>query len=81
MKRAGPGKCIGHDTGICSENLRTYPFDATGHFGRGPAREGHQQDATRVSAVDDEMGDPMSKRVGLARPGPGDDEKGNCGRT
>jgi hypothetical protein len=33
------------------------------HLGRGAAREGHQQDAARVGAVDDEVGDAVGASV------------------
>ena len=50
-------------------------LDPALHLGRGAAREGHQQEPTRIGPVDDEMGDPMGERVGLARAGAGDDEE------
>ena len=51
------------------------PLDTPRHFRRRPAREGHQQDATRVGAVDDQIGDAMRKGVGLAGARAGDDEQ------
>ena len=45
------------------------------HLGRGAAREGQQQDAARIGAVDDQMRDPMRQRIGLARAGAGDDQQ------
>ncbi len=45
------------------------------HFGCGPAGEGQQENAAWIGAVDDEMGDTMRERVGLARSGPGDDQQ------
>jgi len=50
-------------------------LDAPFHLGRGAARERHQQKPARIDAVDDEVGHPMGERVGLARPGAGDDQE------
>ena len=57
---------------------RRAPSDALGaplHLGRGAAREGQQQDAVRVGAVDDEMRDAVGERVGLARARAGDHQQ------
>ena len=66
MEGAGPGQRIGHDAGIVAHHLAGDPLDALRHLGGGAAREGHQQDAARIGAVDDQVGDPMRQRVGLA---------------
>jgi hypothetical protein len=39
------------------------------------AREGHQQDAAWIDAVDDQIGNPMGQGVCLARSRPGDDKQ------
>src|SRR5882672_28366 len=52
---------------VRSERLRAYPLHPTGHLGCGSAREGHQQNAARVCAIDDKMGATMGERIGLAR--------------
>ena len=75
VKGAGPGQRIGHDAGIGAEHLRADALDAAGHFGCRPARKGHQQDAARIGAVDDQMADAMRKRIGLARAGAGNDQQ------
>ncbi len=54
------------------------PFDAPVQLRRRAAREGRQHDALRVGAFEDEMGDAMRQRVGLARAGAGDDEERRC---
>ena len=60
---------------FASKHLRAYPLDPPRHLARRAAREGHQQNAARVRAIDDEMRDTMGERVGLARTRAGDDEK------
>ncbi len=45
------------------------------HLGGGAAREGEQQDAARVGAALDEVGDAMHERGRLAGAGAGDDEQ------
>ena len=50
-------------------------LDPARHLGGGPAREREQQDAARVGAVDDQVGDPVRERIGLAGAGTGDDEQ------
>ena len=75
MKRAGPGQRVGHDASVRAHRLGADALDAARHFARRPKRKGHQQDTARIGAVDDQMGDAMGERVGLARPRPGDDEK------
>ncbi len=50
-------------------------FDAAAHLARGAAREGHQKDAARIGTVNDQVGNAMGKRVGLARTGSSDDQK------
>ena len=61
--------------GIVAQHLARDPLDAPRHLGRGAAREGHQQDAARIGAVDDQMRDAVGQRVGLARAGAGDDQQ------
>ena len=60
-------------------HLRGDALDAAGHLAGGAAREGHQQDAARIGAVDDQMGDAVGQRVGLARAGAGDDQQRAAG--
>ena len=45
------------------------------HLGGGAAREGQQQDAAGIGAVDDQMGDAVRQRVGLARAGAGNHQQ------
>lgn len=42
---------------------------------RPPAGDGHQQDAARIDAVDDEMSYAVGERVGLPRPSAGNDQQ------
>jgi hypothetical protein len=81
VKRPRPGESVGQDPGAGSQRLCADALDAPRHLGRRPAGERHQQDATRIGAVDDQMGDTMGERVGLACPGPGDDEERPARRT
>ena len=60
---------------LLAHDARRDALDPARHLGRGAAREGQQQHAARVGAVDDEMRDPVRQRVGLARAGAGDDQE------
>ena len=75
MKRSGPFDGLAWDRPSSVERSRADPLDPPRHFGRHPPRESQQQDAPRVSAVEDEVGDTVRKRLGLARSGSGDDQK------
>lgn len=75
MKCASPGERVGHSAGVGAQHLGTNPLHATRHLGSGPARESHEQNAARIGALDDQVGDAMGQSVGLARPGAGDDEE------
>src|SRR6516165_5884920 len=44
VERSGPGQPFGHDAGAAAHNLSRDTLHAPGHFGRGAARKGHQQD-------------------------------------
>ena len=58
-----------------AEHLARDALDPARHLGRRAAREGHQQDAARIGAVDDQMRDAVRQRVGLAGAGAGDDQQ------
>ena len=75
MECPRPGKRIAHYTVVGADHLPAYSFDAAGHLGCRPARECHQQNAVRVRAVNDEVGNAMCERVGLARACSGDDKQ------
>ncbi|MNL34128.1 hypothetical protein D3C87_1560840 [compost metagenome] len=75
VERAGPGERIGGDGRIGPKHLGTDAFDPPGHFGCGTTRKRHQQDATGIGAIDDEVGDTMGERIRLARPGARDDQQ------
>ena len=57
------------------EHLAADPLDPPRHLGRRAARKGHQQDAARIGAVDDQMRDAVGQGIGLARPRAGDDQE------
>ena len=63
------------DRRVAAEHLAGDALDALGHLRCGAAREGHQQDAARIGAVDDQMRDAVGQRVGLAGAGAGDDQQ------
>jgi hypothetical protein len=44
-------------------------------LGRGPAREGEEQDAARIGALHHQMGDAVCERVGLAGAGARNDQQ------
>ena len=71
------GQRIDHGTGAASHNLSCDTLNATGHFSRGAARKGHQQDAVGIGTVDDQMGDPVGHGVGLPGTRAGDDQEGD----
>ena len=75
VEGAGPGQGVGHDAGVVARTLRGDPLDALRHLGGRAARERHQQDAAGIGAVDDQMGDAMGERVGLAGSGAGDHQQ------
>ena len=68
VKGAGPGERAGH-AGAVAQRVRGDALDAARHLGGGAAREGQQQDAARIGAVDDQMRDAVRQRVGLAGAG------------
>ena len=75
MERAGPCQCVGHDARVGAHRQGADALDAARHLGSRPTGESHQQDAARIGAVDDQMGDAMGERVSLARSRPGDDQE------
>ena len=67
---------IGDGAGRGAHHLAGDAFDAARHFSRRRgARKVIKQDAARVGAVDDEVGDAVGEGVGLARAGAGDDQQ------
>ena len=76
VEGAGPGQRVGHDAGVVAQHLARDALDPPRHLGGGAAREGHQQDAARIGAVDDQMRDAVRQRVGLAGAGAGDHQQG-----
>ena len=81
MEGAGPGQRIGHDVGTLPHDPACDAFDPARHLGGGPARERHQQNPSGIGAVDDQVGNPVRQRVGLARSGTRDHEKRYPGRA
>lgn len=75
VEGAGRAERLRHGAEMCPHHLPRDALDPPCRLRGGPAREGEQQDPARIDAVDDEMGDAVGQRVGLARSGPGDDQK------
>ncbi len=75
MKRPGPGQRVGQRSGLVAQHGFADAFHPARHLHTGPAREGQQQDAARISPRSDQMGDPVGQRVGLARTSSGDDQQ------
>jgi hypothetical protein len=75
VERPRPDERFRYSAGLLAQHLGADALDAPAHLGRGASREGHQQNATWIDAVDYQIGDPMRQCVGLARSGPGDDEQ------
>ena len=59
MKGTGPLQRVCHNTSTVPQHLAGDPFDALCHFGSGAAGKCHQQNASGVGTVDDQMGNPM----------------------
>ena len=66
MEGAGPGQCVGHDGGVVAEHLPADALDAARHFRGRTTGKGHEQNAPRIGAVDDQVRDAVCQRVGLA---------------
>jgi hypothetical protein len=75
VEGAGPRQGVGHDAGVVAHHLAGDAFDPLRHLGGGAARERHQQDAARIGAVDDQVRDAMSERVGFSGSRAGDHEQ------
>jgi hypothetical protein len=75
VESSGPGQRVSHDAGAPAHNLSCDTLNAPGHFDRGAARKGHQQDPAGIGTVDDQMGDPVGHGVGLPRTRAGDDQE------
>ena len=75
VEGAGPLQRVGHDAGLVAQHLSGDALDAPAHLGGGAPRKRHQQDAPGIGAVDDQMGDPVRQRVGLAGSGAGDHQQ------
>ena len=50
-------------------------LDPPRHFRCGSPRKGEEEDAPRIGAIDDQVGDAMGEGIGLARSRPGNDEQ------
>jgi hypothetical protein len=57
--------------------LRRNALNTPSQFGRCAAGESEKKNATRIRAVDDQMGDSMGESFGLAGTSAGDHEKGS----
>ena len=61
----GPGHGVGQHRGLVAHHPPADALDPAGHLASGAAREGLQQDALGIGAVDDQMGDAMRQSVGF----------------
>jgi hypothetical protein len=68
VEGAGPVESVSHRAGISADDFARNPLDAFSHLRSSPARESHQQDASRIGTIDDQMGDPMGEGVRLELP-------------
>jgi hypothetical protein len=75
MESAGPGQRIGHNAGVVTEDAAGDALDALGHFGSRSTRESHQEHATRIGALDDEVRHAVRESVRFARSGARDDKE------
>jgi hypothetical protein len=76
VKGARPSERVRHDAGIIAHHLADYSFDALRHFGGCTAGKRHQQNASGVGTIYDQVGNPVSKRVRLAGTGAGNHQQG-----
>jgi hypothetical protein len=61
-----------------AESGRSYPFHPTGHVDGSSSREGQQQDAVRINAVNDQVSDPVREGLGLASARASNHKQGFC---
>ncbi|MNI59063.1 hypothetical protein D3C73_1142060 [compost metagenome] len=76
MEGAGPGQRRRLLRATQVHDPLQHAAHATIHFLRRAARKRQQQHALRVGAVQDQVGDAVRQRVGLARARPGDHQQG-----
>ncbi len=65
VEGAGPGEPLHQGRGTRAHQVFGDALDPARELGGRAAREGHEQDAARIRAVDDQMGDAMRERVRL----------------
>jgi hypothetical protein len=75
MEGPGPGDGGPAELGRVPHRLAADALNPSRHFGGGPARERHQEDAPGVRAAHDEPGHPVGQGLRLPGPGPGDDQE------
>jgi hypothetical protein len=75
VEGTGPGHGIGHHASPVTHHLASDPLDPICEFGRRATREGHQQYATRIGTVDNQVRDAMGEGVGLSGSGSSDHQQ------
>ena len=75
VEGARPVEAAGQHGGLLAHHLAGDALDTPCHLGGGAARKGHEQDTARIGAGDDQMGDAVGERVGLAGAGAGNDQQ------
>src|SRR6516165_1478 len=77
MKCPRPGQQLGFGTADCSTTLARDEdlLRAAGHFERGAAGKGQQQQTTRIGASEDQPSHPVRQRLGFAGAGPRSDQQ------
>jgi len=75
VESAGPYKRVAEGRRVGPHYLARDPRDPAGHLCGRSSREGHQQDAPGVSAVDNEVRNPVGQRIGFARASASNDEE------
>jgi hypothetical protein len=71
VEGAGP---LQLERGVGAEGAAADPAGAAGHLLGRAAGEGEQQDAAGIGAVQDQVGDAVGERAGLAGAGAGHDQ-------
>ena len=76
MKGAGPGQAKMGKRGAFVGRRRTDdPLRPPRHLQRRAAREGQEENSFCIDSIQNQMGDAMRERIGLARPRAGDDQQ------
>jgi hypothetical protein len=75
MEGPGPSQRVNRNAAAFAHRQASDAPDTPRHLGSRAAGKGHEQDAARIGAVEDQMGDPVRQSACLARSSACDDEE------